>query len=184
MLVAYLTPYVDEIVIVDTGSDIVDIGRMMRWPKVSLVPAVFENFADTRNIGLATHKYEWTLGLDPDELPSFDMLAHIRYVTGRDGKGDWPTARAWCYWTYNWWEGTLGPEEPYHWHTRLWKTKGSYLERPVHELVVVQGEHEATIRNTKKLLKAPKEAFLIHSKNAADIEQADLLYEALGEVSR
>lgn len=187
-LVMFLYPLVDEIVIVDTGSSPEDVALMRAWnyngdQKVIVIEEPFVNFAVTRNVGLRTHRYEWTLGLDPDELPSFSMMKHILHAVSAEGMNEFPRAAGWCYWTYNWWHGTLGPEMDYHRHTRLWKTKGSYLERPVHELVVVAGKKELSVRNTTYLPFAPKDAYLIHSKDGEAMTEADELYKTLGEVS-
>lgn len=187
-LVAYLRPYVNEFVIVDTGSSESTVSKMRDWSTpqvpVRLIHEPFVNFADTRNKGLVQHRHEWTLVLDPDELPSMKMLAHVRYATSEQGVRAFPEANAWLYWTYNYWDGVLGPEMNYHWHTRLWKTRGSYMYRPVHELVVVCGEDELVIRGSNRLPMAPKDAFLIHSKAGEEIEKADKLYADMGEVSR
>ena len=188
-LVAFLLPHVSEVVIIDTGSRAEDVAIMQSWNYPNTAPVhvfleKFEDFSTTRNLGLARHQYEWTLGLDPDELPSFEMMQHIKYVTSPQGMEQFPQAQGWVYWTLNWWGGTLGPAMEYHWHTRLWKTEGSFLYRPVHELVNVGGRPEGTIRNTGLLPNAPKQAYLIHSKGTEDIELADRLYEQLGEISR
>lgn len=188
-LVAYLRPLVNEFVIVDTGSSDADKAVMASWTGPEKVPVTileetFENFSATRNKGLATHKHEWTLGLDPDELPSLAMMEHVRWACSPDGMKHNPRARGWVFWTYNWWSGVLGQEMPYHWHTRLWKTEGSFLYRPIHELVNVQGEEELKIRGSDKLPLAPKNAYLIHSKGPEDIAKADELYGRMGEISR
>lgn len=188
-LVVYLAPYVDEFVIIDTGSSEEDIAKMGNWnypefPKVSVYREKFEDFATTRNKGLFRHQYEWTVGFDPDELPSMQMLLHIASATNERGKKLAPEALGWQYWTMNWWDGVLGEPYDYHWHVRLWKTRGSYLYRPVHELVAIGGRTETLLRNSPKLPKAPVEAYLIHSKNGKEIAEADELYKSLGEVSR
>lgn len=189
MLVAYLSPYVDEYVIVDTGSDDEVIQKMLMWnrpqfPTVRVHQTKFVDFSTTRNEGLLLHEYEWTVGFDPDELPSLQMVIHIANAAGPVGAEKAPAAIGWLYWTLNWWDGVLGPAMDYHWHTRLWKTRGSYLYRPIHELVMVQGIDEATMRDTIKLPKAPVEAYLIHSKGGEDIRKADEFYASMGEVSR
>ncbi len=188
-LVAFLRPHVNEFVVIDTGSSPEALAVMRSWQGPERVPfsvyeEVFEDFSTTRNKGLALHKHEWTLGLDPDELPSLGMMQHIKHATSPEGMAEYPNARGWVYWTYNWWEGVLGPEMGYHWHTRLWKTDGSALFRPIHELVRVQGEDELSIRGSDKLPQAPKDAYLIHSKGAEDIKKADSLYQRMDGVQQ
>ena len=185
-LVQFLAPFVNEFVIVDTNDDERYVERMESWSQPSGVPVrvirtPFVDFSTSRNVGLAEHKHEWTLGLDPDEIPSFNMIDFIVHQTLPGASGD---AMGYVFWTYNWWDGIKGEEAPYHWHTRLWKTKGSYLYRPIHELVKVCGVDELTIRNTISLPHAPKEAYLIHSKGRMEIERDDAFYATMGEVSR
>lgn len=183
MLVEYLSGTASEIVVVDTGSSD-DTKRVMQgWPRVRLVETEFVDFSTSRNIGLDEHKYEWTLGLDPDELPSVVMLQHIAWVL-KEGAEQFPQAKGWLYWTKNYWGGRLGPEEEYHWHTRLWRTESGRLYRPVHELVSLDGRPESETRGTPILPKAPRMAYLIHSKEADEIARADELYARLGEISR
>lgn len=185
MLVDYLRPYIHEWVVVDTGSPSEVVEKMQKWPKVRVTLEPFVNFSETRNKGLDLHEHEWTLVLDPDELPSPEMVEHIRYVTSPEGMREFQQAWGWVYWTRNWWDGTKGPEFEYHWHTRLWLTTRGRFYRPVHELVKFDGSvEEGAIRGQPSLPFAPRDAYLIHSKGAADIEQADALYRSMGEVSR
>lgn len=188
-LTTYLLPHVQEIVIIDTGSSEATLAVIKGWNYPGTAPIhvfqeEFQDFSTTRNKGLARHRYFWTLGLDPDELPSWDMLEHIKFVTSPVGMRQYPAANGWVYWTLNWWGGILGPQLEYHWHTRLWKTEGSFLYRPIHELVNVCGKPELTIRGKDELPLAPKQAYLIHSKGSEDIQKADQLYATMGEVSR
>jgi hypothetical protein len=188
-LVTYLMPFVDEFVIVDTGSKPGTVQKMRDWTfggskEVRIHETKFADFSTTRNEGLALHRYEWTLGIDPDEMPSWAMMAHIRYVTSKDGMEAAPLAKGWVYWTYNFWDGILGPQMDYHWHTRLWKTYKSYLYRPIHELVIVQGTVEGKLRGTSELPAAPMDCHLIHSKGGKEIEEADELYAKMGEDSK
>lgn len=184
-----MAPYVNEFVIIDTGSTAVDIAKMKNWnyeafPPVHVFSETFEDFSTTRNKGLLRHKYDWTIAFDPDELPSMQMMHHIAVATSEAGKAKAPSVIGWQYWTMNWWDGKLGKPMDYHWHIRAWKTKGSFLYRPVHELVAVQGHPETITRATSWCPRAPVEAYLIHSKSAEELEEADALYEKMGDVSR
>ena len=183
-LVEYLSIVANEFVIVDTGSSPVTTQTMQDWPKVKVIHEPFVDFATTRNKGLALHQYEWTLGVDPDELPSFAMMQHIAWAIGDLGRKRFPAAKGWLYLTKNFWGGVLGPHMDYHWHARLWKTESGKLYRPVHELLAIDGKHETQTRGTNILPKAPPKAYLIHSKSEVEIEQADKLYATLGQVSR
>lgn len=181
MLVDFLQPIADEFVIVDTGSSNADLDTMTSWKKVVILREFFEDFSTTRNKGLALHQYEWTLGIDPDEMPSVAMYDFIKSAV--EGKRS-QSALGWLFWTRNFWGGVKGPEEEYHWHCRLWKSEAGRLYKPVHEQVRLNGQEEATTRETAILPKAPRDAFLIHSKAATEIERADALYRQMGEQSR
>lgn len=184
LLVDYLSVIADEYVVVDTGCTQDEADIMASWPKVRLVQEPFVDFSTTRNKGLAQHRYEWTLGIDPDELPSSLMMQHLAWVTSGESQPSHPDAKGWLYWTRNYWGGMKGPEFEYHWHCRLWRTEAGRLYRPVHELVSLDGRPEGDTRGTPVLPKAPRMAYLIHSKPAEEIVKADELYGRLGEISR
>ncbi len=183
--VAYFLPHVQEIVIVDTGSSDEDIEKMLSWnyhdgsAEVRVIHREFKDFSTTRNQGLAEHRYEWTFGLDPDELPSWKMLEHMKMVTSPDYR-EGRAAKGYLYLSLNWWDGVLGPQEEYHWHVRLWKTKRSFMYRPIHELMVLDGQKETTLRGRAELPKAPDGAYLIHSKGGLDIKRSDSFYLDIG----
>lgn len=196
MLVEFLSPVVDEYVFaVDNRTDPGVVEKMSRWPDTKLVPIEWANdFSAARNAGLEAVESDWTLVLDPDEMPSFGMTQFLHWVSSDyfdedyfapgDIKTDPRQAKGWVFWTVNYWDGVLGPEYDYHWHVRLFKTGSGRFFRPVHELVRLDGIEEGALRYGPMLPYAPKWAHLIHSKAGRDIEQADSLYEKLGEVSR
>lgn len=182
LLVQYLDIIADEFVIVDTGSSDKDKSTMQSWDKVRIIEETFTNFSETRNKGLEQHQHEWTLGIDPDELPSVGMISHMNAVI-KDQVAR-PFALGWLYWTVNYWGGVRGPERTYHWHCRLWRSANGRLYKPVHEQVALNGIPEDQTRGTNLLPAAPKLAYLIHSKHEDDLKNADELYEKLGETSR
>lgn len=182
LLVRYLYIIADEFVVVDTGSPDEVKSIIASWDRVRVIEEEFVNFSATRNKGLEQHQHEWTLGIDPDELPSVGMYSHMNAVIKNEVAR--PSALGWLYWTYNYWGGILGPEKPYHWHIRLWRTEAGRLYRPVHELVMLNGRKESQTRGTNIAPLAPKEAYLIHSKAQEELAKADELYASLGSVSR
>lgn len=184
ILVDYLSVIADEFVVVDTGCTQDEHDIIASWDKVRVVREEFVDFATTRNRGLEQHRFEWTLGIDPDELPSPIMMQHLVYATSAEGMSDFSQAKGWLYWTRNYWGGMKGPELEYHWHCRLWKTESGRLYRPVHELVSLDGKPENETRGTPLMPKAPRMAYLIHSKPSDEIAKADELYGRLGEISR
>lgn len=183
MLVEYLSAQANEVVVVDTGSPEVVIDIMASWPKVRVIHEQFVDFSTTRNKGLERHQYEWTLVIDPDEIPTAVMMQHIAWVV-TEGGHQFPDTLGYLYWTKNYWGGVRGPEMEYHWHARLWRTERGRFYRPVHELVSLDGMPESETRGTQVLPKAPRMAYLIHSKPEDEIAKADDLYARLGEISR
>lgn len=184
LLVEYIQSVVDEIVIVvddRTKPDLIE--KMRALPKVkALVPWTWnDSFADARNAALPHLTTDWVLHLDPDELPSGIMLAHIKWVS--DGNAN-PATLGYLYWTVNYWDGVRGDEQPYHWHCRMFRRESGHWYRRVHELVMLGGLEEGQTRETVVLPTAPKEAYLIHSKPGSTIPESDALYARLGEVSR
>jgi hypothetical protein len=188
LLIEYLRFIANEIVIVDTGSVPDDINTMQGWSNrfadgVKVIQAEWEDdFSKARNIGLSECHGDWTLVLDPDEIPSVGMSLHILSILR--GENDRHSAVGWLYWTVNYWGGVKGPEENYHWHCRLFRTGRGQFYRRVHELVMLDGKKEAETRGTATLPLAPPMAYLIHSKGTEDLQNADDLYERLGRISR
>lgn len=188
MLIEYLRSVVTEVVIVDTGSLREDIDIMQTWRSrfdkgVKVVETEWNNdFAAARNIGLEQCTQPWTLVLDPDELPTVGMIAHIKAVLEYDAGR--PNAIGWAYWTVNYWGGAKGPEYDYHWHCRLFRTGRGKFYRPVHELVALDGEPEETSRGTARMPTAPPLAYLIHSKSADDLANSDVIHAGIERVSR
>lgn len=180
-LVEYLRPIADEfVVVVDTRTREDDIEVMSSWDGVKIVPFEWcDDFAAARNAALPHVTNPWTLHLDPDELPSIYAMAHIAEVTHPD-KYTFPLA--YIYWFKNWWGGVEGPEEDYHWHIRLWRTGRGKFYRPVHELVMLDGQQEPMTRGTVAAF-APKQAVIIHSKPADKVWSDQDYYETLGERS-
>lgn len=188
LLIEYMRILATEVVIVDTGSSDDDIRIMESWSSryehgVKVIRHEWkDDFSEARNVGLDACTQEWTLVLDPDELPSVGMISHIMQVlTGEVAR---ESAQGWCYWTINYWGGEKGPEENYHWHCRLFRTGKGRFYRPVHELVALSNVPEDVTRGTVAMPLAPPLAYLIHSKAADTIEADDALYERLGEVVR
>ena len=179
-LIEYLRYVADEfIVVIDDRTDDETMTKIREWPGVKHVMFRWcDDFSAGRNAALPLVTRPWTLHVDPDELPSIDMMHHIRQVTEKNAA--YPLA--YIYFTRNWWGGVKGTEEPYHWHIRLWQSGHGEFYRPVHELVRLDGQDESMTRGNIAE-HAPRDAYLIHSKpwDRVFIDQA--YYEQLGERS-
>jgi len=143
-----------------------------------------DDFSWARNQGLELVTGDWTLILDPDELPSAWMLSHIRWV---DMYGDsahlGPETLGFLYWTKNFYDGRLYPDDPKYWHCRLFRSGHGRFYKKLHEQVELDGLPEHVTRGTPKLTFAPREAYLIHSKTKEDYNKSVDLQAHLGEVS-
>lgn len=184
-LIEYLGEIASEFVIVDTGSSLDNLRAMASWnrfpfglPKVKIIQAEFkDDFATARNIGVDACTRQWTLVVDPDELPSAGMVRHIAGVVQGSTYG--PETLGVLYWTRNYWEGILEPPAEFHWHVRLFRTGKGRFYRALDELVSLDGRPEHETRGTIVLPKASKADYLIHSKSGDAIEQSKRLYERL-----
>jgi len=176
VLLEYLSPVVDEIVMLDTGSeDELKHTMTTNWPKIRLFEAPFKDFT-TRNVSLPEHRFEWTLHLDWDEMPSHRMMEHVVNVSR--GRSEHKPL-GWLYLAKNFWAGRPGPYIESNWHTRLWKTGHGKFYKPVHEQVALDGRKESDTRNTSVLIKAPVEAYFIHSKSQDEINRSGHLYNKM-----
>ena len=134
-----------------------------------------DDFAAARNAALPYVKGEWVLHLDPDELPSADMLAFLSMVDRSEWRdsvewkdGRYFDPRGYLFWTRNYFGGVQGEEWEEHWHCRLFRTALGKWYKPVHELVALQGQPESATRNTPLLPKAPRAAHIIHTPTPHD----------------
>ena len=161
----------DFVIVVDDRTALEAVDAMSAWRDCTVVPFRWaDDFSAGRNAALPHCRGDWTLVLDPDELPSADMLAFI----GTVDRSPWedvrwqgalhPAPRGWLFFTQNWEDGVQGPEWEEHWHCRLFRTAAASWYRPVHELVMLEGLPEDRTRNTALLPKAPRGAVLVHSK--------------------
>lgn len=182
MLVEYMKPIVSQVVIADTGSKNNETDLYRKWGVEAFDFPFVDSFADARNSTLerVNSDIEWILHLDADEIPSLGMMQHLQKV-----KAD-PSRRilGWQYFTLNYWAGEPGIEMPYHWHCRLFRRKYGRWYKPVHEGVELKGKPEHVSMASGKMVHAPREAYLIHSKPAMHMDRANTLYTALGDQPR
>ena len=181
MLVEYMQPVASEFIVVDTGSTKDELAVMRSWLNVKVLEREWQDdFSAARNEGLSECSSKWTVVLDPDELPSFELMKWFEQQL-LDPNRESPIA--YQIWTRNFWGGLKGVEEEYHWHIRVFRTGRGRFYRPVHELVALDGQPESNTRGMQAI-KLPVRMHLIHSKSMPDMEQANALYRRLGEESR
>jgi hypothetical protein len=175
-LIDYLQPIVSQTVIIDTGSSEEDIAKMRALPNVELYQREWRNdFAWARNEALPYINRTWVLHLDPDELPNYYMMDHIAKVVNAPDRRE----LGWLYFSVEYLDGVRNAEYEWQWHVRLFKKGQGLWYRPLHELVSLGGQLEPSTRGTPRLLKAPKKAYFIHSKDAASIERSTATYSEM-----
>jgi glycosyltransferase involved in cell wall biosynthesis len=171
LLLAYMAPVVGQVVIV------VDDRTQDPDPIADLVQTIFPNrsitqlftweddFSAARNAALPFINGDWTLWLDPDELPMPAMLDFLQAVDASPwGDVDWHgslhrSPRGYLFHRVDLPSGTEGED---HWHLRLFRTGHGRWYRPLHELVAIDNQPEP--RNTAILPKAPFACGLWHSR--------------------
>lgn len=180
MLIDYMRPLADDFVIVDTGSaDIVENEPLYNKAGARVAHYEWNNdFASARNETLKYISADWTLHLDGDELPSLRMMEWIRNVIVSKTDVDGAT-KGFLIFTRNFWGGDWGIEVEAHWHCRLFRTAHGQWYKKLHEQVKLDGKPESNTRGTIILPKAPKDAYLIHSKPRETIEKSAALYKSM-----
>jgi hypothetical protein len=189
-LIEYMRPVVSEtVVVVDDRTSIEACDTMAAWPGVQLVPFRWvDDFSLARNAALSHCHGDWVLHLDPDEMPTAAMLDFIRTVdTTPQPDVEWQGAtyygpRGYLFFTRNFFDGRQGEEWEEHWHCRLFRRDAGRWYKPVHEQVALEGEPEAATRGSPWLPKAPRGAFLIHSR--MNDPRIDEVYVGIGERGR
>lgn len=186
MLLAYVRPIVGQVVVVTddrTSSASIDVITELGCEVVPF--AWIDDFAAARNAALPHCRGDWVLHLDPDELPTAAMLDFLRMVDAvAQPDVDWQgtryvAPRGYLFFTQNYFDGRQGAEWEEHWHCRLFRRGSGIWYKPVHEQVMLEGMPESRTRGTALLPKAPRAAFLIHSRmNDARIDEQ---YVAIGE---
>lgn len=187
-LVEYLRPVVtDFVMVVDDRTAAETTQTIAQWEGINVVPFRWvDDFSAGRNAALPHCNGDWTLIVDPDELPSRAMLDFVALIDASEwGDVRWdgmtyPAPRGYLFFTKNYEDGRQGPEWEEHWHVRLFRTKAASWYRPVHELVMLDGYPEHVTRGTPLLPKAPRSAYLIHSKTSAVAPEATDLYVRIG----
>ena len=187
-LVEYLRPICSQFAFaVDDRTSPETIATIAQWEGAVVVPFRWvDDFSAGRNASLALCTGDWTLIVDPDELPSRAMLDFVGMVDASDwSDATWqgsryPAPRGFLFFTANWEDGVQGPEWEEHWHCRLFRTALATWYRPVHELVRLDGMDESSLRGTSLLPKAPRSAVLIHSKMSDVAPASTELYVAIG----
>ena len=168
-LIDAVRPVIDEVVVVvDDRTGVADCDAMAAMG-CRLVPFTWcDDFSAGRNAALPHCSGDWILHLDPDEMPSPNMLAFIGMVRASPwvAKVDWYgqshlDPRGYLFWTTDS-NGHANLKIEHDWHCRLFRADRGRWYKPVHEQVALEGMPEGMTRETPMLVKAPRAAYLIH----------------------
>lgn len=130
--------WLDEIIVVDSGSTDRTEDICRRYPSVCFVRHDWEGFGRQKNIALGLARGEWVLSVDADELISGQLADEITKVVGNAGFNGYMIKRKNFYrgrWVRHsgWW--------PDHVLRFFRKDKGRFSDRPVHESVELDGAY-------------------------------------------
>lgn len=165
-LLEYVSPWVEEIIVVDTGSTDGTIDVAGQY-----TPAVFQtpldlNFGAARNFALSKVTKNWVFHLDADEWPTKDLLTWLASFVNRRGSVVYPGVAIHRY-------NTVSGEDigfrTHEWHTRFFRhTRWCRFEGQIHESVNVPAS---------MVKQAPYDAMIEHFKSTERQERQNKLYE-------
>ena len=96
----------------------------------------FENYSQIRNVALDAIRSPWIFFIDADERATPELAAEIRRVTSQRSENGWWVPRH----NYLFGKLTLGAGWYPDYQMRLLRRGKARYERPVHELVVLDGD--------------------------------------------
>ncbi len=127
--------WADRVVIVDTFSTDETV-TLARSAGAEVMVHRFENYAQIRNVALNAVKSPWLFFVDADERATPELAAEIRRVTSQRPENGWWVPRH----NYLFGKLTLGAGWYPDYQMRLLRRGKARYERPVHEIVVLDGE--------------------------------------------
>lgn len=165
----------DEIIVVDCGSTDKTVKIAKEYTEKVFFRQWDSNFAEQKNYALSLTKGDWILSLDADEEITLQLLSEIKefFRLGRDKRysGMWlPRKNI----TFGRWlkHGECWPD----YQLKFFK-KGSYFQRAVHEVVVIDGPcgffQEPVVHHHYKNART----FIQRARKYTDIEVKALLEE-------
>lgn len=127
--------WADRVVVIDTQSTDETV-PLARAAGAEVIVHPFENYAQIRNVGLRVIKSPWLFFIDADERATPELAAEIRQVTAERSENGWWVPRH----NYLFGRLTLGAGWYPDYQMRVLRRGTARYERPVHEIVVLEGE--------------------------------------------
>lgn len=160
---ANVSPYVDEIIIVDGGSTDRTIEIAKSFDARIIHAPWGEDFATQRNIGLKQAKNDWILVIDADEVYEKSLLEELQSLAQNNIGID-----AFAFPRKNYLDGKQTSAYPDRQTRYFKKDKKIRYERPVHEQVV--GFHR---------IASPMDLHIIHRKTSKRQNSQNAHYDAI-----
>ena len=166
-LLKYVNPWVDEIVIVDTGSTDGTLEVARQYTDKVFQTRLDHSFSVARNFGLSKVKTEWVFHLDADEWPTEALLHWLSSFVESRRSTLYEGVRVHRHNTVG---GNNIGEMTHEWHTRLFR-RNFRFEGVLHERI--------NINKALNLLTedAPYKCVLEHFKSVERQERQNIFYE-------
>ncbi len=126
--------WADRVVVVDTFSED-DTVTLARSAGAHVIQHAFSDFSQIRNVALQEVQADWIFFVDADERATPDLAAEIRQVIVERPENGWWVPRL----NYLFGKLTLGAGWYPDYQMRLLRRDKARYERPVHEIVVLDG---------------------------------------------
>jgi len=163
-LLEYVSPWVCEIVIVDTGSTDGTLEVARRYTDRVFQFHLGHDFATARNFGLSKVKREWVFHLDADEWPTEVLLRWlVRFADDRKSA----QFEGVKILRHNTIDGEPIGDRTYEYHVRFFRRMYRFEGR-IHEIINAANSH---------VKQAPRMALIEHFKSAARQERQNAFYE-------
>lgn len=166
-----VSPCVSEIIIVDTGSEDETVAVAESYATQVYYYPLTSDFSAAKNYCQSLAHRPWVLSLDADEWPTQALLNWIAEYEPPDSVWGIEVLRE------NKVSGELLPNKSaYEWHVRIYRRERPWVG-PVHEHVWIADPKEQVVR-------APREALLLHHKPQARQERQNVLYADMAKDSK
>jgi glycosyltransferase involved in cell wall biosynthesis len=165
-LLSHLRPWVDEMIVVDTGSADSTRNIARALGATVFTSSVDEGYCVARNVGIEEAACEWILWVDADEWPTVGLLRWLWVFAKHPSAAQYDTV---LVWRENRIDGELidydGHE--YEQHIRLFRS----------HLRVVGILHEQVFSENGFTAEAPRTLLLLHHKTGARQARQNAFYE-------